>query len=301
MPSVDNLDFLNTNALRNYPIKEGNSRVNADGTFTIPNDFIVDMQLAVSYDPSKRFYISRLTNFDDTITIEITDQSAIFVGSFNIVVANHWQYKDYYFTASQSYEGATGILTITSLKSILNTPSGVYDFTLTTAEIEPRAIVPSQRAINRMVFSNSNNTSFYLTGDVSIVARTNLRFKIDPTNSSRVIIDAGDGLGLDTICSNTTNCIKTINGIPPDESSNFTLDFSDCATLTPIPANTGLLLEDICCKPCVGCNDIEELTNRLMNTETGLVTLRQFYSNLDKLFLDFKTTQTYVCDCPPDS
>jgi hypothetical protein len=301
MPAVDNLDFLNTNTLRNYPIKEGKTRVSTNGVFTIPNDFIVDMQLAATYDPEVRFYISRISNFEDSISIEISDNENVLVGSFLIIPSNHWQYKDYFLTPTEEYVGTNGIITITGLKTIKAVPSGSFSFSLETAELEARVSVPSQKSVNRLVFINNNGNSFFTTGDVRIVARSNIRFKLDEEDSNTVIIDVGNGLGLNTECDGPTKCIKTINGIPPDEDSNFTLDFSDCATLTPIPANTGLLLEDICCKPCMGCNDIEELTTRLMTTENGLVALRQYYSDLERLFTDFKTTQTYSCDCPPES
>lgn len=301
MPAVDNLDFLNTNTLRNYPIKEGKTRVSTNGVFTIPNDFIVDMQLAATYNPEVKFYVSRISNFEDSISIEISDNSNILVGSFLIVPSNHWQYKDYFLTPTDEYIGTNGIVTITNLKTIKAAPSGSFGFTLETTELEARVSVPAQKSVNRLVFINNNGNSFFTTGDVRIVARSNIRFKLDEEDSNTVIIDVGNGLGLNTECEGPTKCIKTINGIPPDEDSNFTLDFSDCATLTPIPANTGLLLEDICCKPCMGCNDIEELTTRLMTTENGLVALRQYYSDLERLFTDFKTTQTYSCDCPPES
>lgn len=301
MPAVDNLDFLNTNSLRNYPIKEGKSRISTNNVFVIPNDFAVDMQIAATYNPVTKFYISRISNFDDTISVEVSDNNDTLVGSFLINATNHWQYKDYFLAPTEEYVGATGVLTITNLKGIKSAPSGSYVFTMDTAELEARVSVPSQRSVNRIAFINVNGDTFYTTGDVKIKARTNIRFKVDEDDSNMIIVDVGEGLGLNTLCDDPIKCIKTINGIPPDEDSNFTLDFSDCATLTPIPANTGLLLEDICCKPCVGCNDIEELTTRLMATETGLVTLRQFYSDLEKLFTDFKTTQTYTCDCPPDS
>jgi hypothetical protein len=58
MANLVNLDFLNLNSLRNYPIHEGLSRVSTDNAFTLPNDLLVDCQLAASYDPTKRYYIS---------------------------------------------------------------------------------------------------------------------------------------------------------------------------------------------------------------------------------------------------
>jgi hypothetical protein len=159
--------------------------------------------------------------------------------------------------------------------------------------------VPGLKGINRLVFYNTAGTTYTLTGDVVLEARTNLRFKVDPDQDNKIIIDAAEGIGLNTICSDEVKCIKTINGIPPNSEGNYTLDFSDCATLSPIPAGTGLLLEDICCKPCVGCNDIEELTTRLMTAETGLIAIKNYYDSLFKTFTDFKLAAALTCDCPP--
>lgn len=299
MPAIDNLDFLNANALRNYPLKEGVSRVSVDAPFTIPNNFMVDMQIAVSYDPTKRYYVSRLANLEDFITIEISDDSDALVGSFTIDVANHWQYKDYYLVPTENFENATGIVCITSLTGIQEVGAGVFTFTLANAELETRASVPALKGINRLIFTNNSGESYTLTGNVTLVARQNLRFKVDEDDANKIYLDAGNGLGLNTECADLVQCIKTINGIPPDSEGNFTLDFSDCATLSTIPAGTGLLLEDICCKPCVGCDDIEELTSRLMTSETGLLQLRNYYDSLLKLFTDFQTTANFTCSCPP--
>ena len=287
MASVDNLDFLNLNSLRNYPIKEGVSRISNDGAFTLPNDLIVDFQLAASYDPSKRFYLSRLLSFEDSLTIEVSDQADVLAGRFFIDIPTHTQYKEYYLIPTVSYAAATGVIVINDFGALLREAAGIFSFTLTKAEFETRTIIPALKGINRLIFQNTDGTSYGYSGDVVIVARTNLRFKPGAT-ANTVIIDAGDNIGLNTVCSEYNTCIKTINGIGGDENQNFTLDFSDCATLTPIPANTGLTLQDICCKPCIGCTDIEELTTRLTSTESSLVTLRQYYSELQTLFENYK-------------
>lgn len=296
MAAIDNLDFLNLNSLRSYPIKDGLSRISVDGSYTIPNNFIVDAQLAASYDPTRRFYISGLSNPGDRVVIELADQLDVFAGSFTIMIAGFVEYTECYFTPSTNYVGATGILTIGSLDGIGNLPTGLFNFTLATTELEARAIIPALEGINRLIFQNADGTTVALTGDVQLLARTNLRFKKDPS-ANRIIIDGGDGLGLNANCAAILPCITTINGVPPDDGGNFTLDFSDCASLETIPAGTGLILSDICCKPCMGCNDIEELTNRLTQVESALLTLRDYYNNLNQLFDNYKVTINYTCAC----
>jgi len=295
--AYENLDFLNLNSLRNYPLKEGITRQDSTGSFVIPNDFIVDLQLAASNDPTDVFHISRISNLEDDIAIEISDQDSVLVGTFTLDASSHTKYKVYDLTPTEEYERANGTITIGTLSSLQEGPSGTYYFTQATAVLEMRTMIPALKGLSRLVFINASGETFALSGDVEIEARTNLQFKNGTGN--RVILDAGNGLGLNTDCGLSANCIKTINGVPPDENGNFTLDFSDCALLSPIPANTGLLLEDSCCKPCVGCNDIEELTGRLMQAENLLIQLRDYYTSLELLYQQFKTTSTYTCDCPP--
>lgn len=295
MASIDNLDFLNLNSLRNYPIKEGLSRIDSTGAFEIPNDFIVDAQIAATYDVTKRFYISKFSNFEDYIIIEISDDADVIAGSFTINTTTHTVYQKYEMTPTVDYGGATGILVIGDLGGISGAPAGSFVFTLATTELEARAVVPGLRGVNRLIFVNTAGQEFTLTGDVKIEARTNLRFKLGEDN--RVILDAGNDIGLNVDCGDDARCIETINLIPPDEDGNFTLDFSDCAALTPIPANTGLLLQDTCCKPCMGCDDITELTERLTALESSLLGLRNYYDSLNQIFDNFKTTVNYTCDC----
>lgn len=296
MANIDNLDFLNLNSLRNYPIREGLSRISIDGGMTIPNDLIVELQLAATYDPSRRFYISKLSNFDTEITVQVSDYSGVIAGVFVIDVATHTDYKEYYLTPTDAYVGATGIMTVFSLQNIQQTPTGNFIFVPETTEFEARTSIPALKGINRLIFKTAAGKTFAATGDIEILARTNVRFSQEPL-TGMVIVDAAEGIGLNTDCGSLYPCIKTINGISPDSEGNFTLDFSDCASLTPIPAGTGLLLEDVCCKPCQGCSDIAELTTRLSSLESQLLSLRNYYEGLNNLFAQYKTTVDFVCDC----
>lgn len=296
MAAIENLGWLNLNSLRNYPIKDGLSRISVDGNYTLPNDFIVDAQIAASYDPTRCFYISQVSNLGSSIVIEITDQLATLAGSFTVTVAGFTEYQEVYFVPTTAYVGATGILTIGTLSSILNLPTGTFSFAITSTEFETRAVIPALQGINRLIFQNVTGNPISLTGDIILEARTNLIFKL-VEDSNTIIIDAGEGLGLNVNCGTIPQCIETINGIPPDDSGNFTLDFADCATLTTIPSGTGLVLDDICCKPCMGCNDVATLTNRLTTVESGLLALRDYYNNLSQLFDNYKLTIDYNCDC----
>lgn len=296
MAFVDNLEFLNLNSFRAFPIKEGLTRLSQDGLFTIPDDFLVDLVVSISSNVARSCYISRITNFFDKIVIDLSDENNTFVGNFIIFPATHVQYQMYVLNPGESYAGANGKLVVNTLATMQALPSGTFYFTKATAEFEARTIVPSVSGINRVLFTDVEGNQHSFTGDLKIEARLNLNFTYDSLNN-KITIDAGDGLGLNTDCGAASNPITTINGVSPDVNGNFLLDFASCATLTVLTSNDGLLLNDVCCKPCIGCEEIGTLTDRTISLETDLLTLRTYYSNLLSTFNEFKTTVTYTCDC----
>ncbi len=85
MPYIETLDYLNLNTMRGFPIKEGLSRTSTDGLLTVPDDFIADACLSVTSDVSKRFYISKISNAVDNVTVEVSDDDNDLVGTFTMV------------------------------------------------------------------------------------------------------------------------------------------------------------------------------------------------------------------------
>lgn len=293
MAFVENLDFLNSNSVRSFPIKEGLSCTSTDG-FVIPTDFMVDMTVSASSDVSVGFYVSRLYNYPDVVIIELTDTSDVVLGTFTVLSGAFSQYKLYTLAPSTDYTGANGKLTAGSLSSLQALPSGIYVFDRTATELESRCVVPSRTAINRLVFTDEKSNSLSFTGSVNILARNNLRFR---KNGSTIILDAGDGLGLNKDCGATLAPITTINNVGPDANGNFSLLGLDCAQFSSVSDPPGLSLDDSCCKPCMGCEEIGQLTERAMQVEADLLKLRDYFTNLQQLITQFQQTTNYTCEC----
>lgn len=280
-------------------MKEGVSRLsdNSSVSFVIPNDLIVDLSLALTSDPSKRFYISEVVNLVDQVTITISDDSAVVCGSFIIPVSAHTLYKDYYLSVPSTglYTGAAGRMTIGYLSTLQTIPNGTFSFSLASAELEMRATVPYQGSISRLVLVNADGTSFSLTGNVTIVARANVKFRAD--DQGVVYIDAGEGLGLNEVCDTPADPIYTINGVHPDATGNILLQSTDkCIQITEGGQNT-LNISNSCCKPCLGCEEINTLTERAMMIETDMLKLREHYVQMTNLVNQFGTLVGVQCSC----
>lgn len=296
MPWVDSLDWTSLNSLRRYPLREGSSALSTDEAFDIPDTLILDFTLSATSEVERRFHISKIFNKLTSAIIEISDDLGNVAGTFEISTANQNGKTDvdYYMTATDLYVGASGKITIGTLNDLSYRPSGVFQFIFSSTEFEPRTIVPGLRAIDRIVFTDSTGAQHSLTGDVKLTARNNLKFSL---SDNKIILDAGDNLGLNKQCA-TSVCVKSINGVAPDPSSgDISLIGISCLNVTS-PSQYTLNMEDTCCTPCSGCNDLEELTTRLTSLENKFLDLRGSYNNVNNQLTTYLSTVNSNCACP---
>lgn len=287
---MNTLDFQNENSLRNFPIKDGLNRTSTNGQFVLPNDLIVDMSLATT--TVNRFHISKLVNTTDSVSITISDADSVVVGTFNIKLSTHQPGTDYQLIASSAYTGANGRLTVWDTAGISAAPIGSFEFPSTATELCMRVGVPCVQHVARISFIDDEGLTKTLTGNITIQAESNLRFRYE---SSRLIIDAGEGLGLNKACNELPDPIRSINGVVGDANGDFVIVPADCASLDPI--TNGLLLKDTCAKPCVGCTELSELTNRAAAVESEMLNVKRFIDDVSAKVTQLSTLAAYTYDC----
>jgi hypothetical protein len=296
MPWVDSLDWSSLNALRKYPIREGFSAQSIDELFSIPDTLIVDFSLCASSNVADRFYISKFFNKISSAIIEISDWTDTVVGIFEIVASSEKDI-DYYMSATEDYVGSNGKITIGTLNDLAYLPVGQFVFARSATEFEPRTIIPGLQGMDRISFVDTNTGTHTMTGHITLASRNNLKFSVSALEGNSVILDAADSLGLNKECT-TGNCIKRINGVAPDPTSgNVSLLGVDCITVKNEDDYT-LYVEDTCCSPCVGCNDLEELTKRLTSLENSFLTLKNAYNSVDNQLANYLNNVNSNCECP---
>ena len=259
---------------------------------------MVDLTVSASSDPALSVYVSRIINFPDQIELELSAyDTSLVIGVFNIPVLSHSRYDVYVMAPGTSYAAAAGRLVVGEVTSMQSRPYGTFIFAPDATQLEARVVVPGLASISRFVFKNADGTSFSVSGDVTLIAQNNTRFRL--LDATTVAIDAGENLGLNAACADTRPCLKTINNVAPDDEGNFWITTSDCAKLTPLTTATlkGLNLSDTCCKPCLSCNEIGDLTERLMQLETDLLALRDHYNQVSLLTAQYGNLVTASCEC----
>lgn len=293
-----NVDWLNQNALRNYPILDGASRASA-GSAVLPNGLIVDLSMPVpigSVEPGELF-IQKVYGFSAGVVVALASirDPSITLASASVFLDQHTANKSYPLVGSDSLSGVTGRITIGTQEALASTALGQFDFTSTPLNTVLVASVtrPLLRGLTGIVVQDSSGAvSDVLTGNVRIQAGTNVTVTAD-TNTNSVVINSGltaassteEECGCNDSQEATQAPITSINGVFPDQNGNFTLAGFDCTEFKTI-AN-GLQIVDNCTSPCCGCEQLTAVQNALQSVENSYTGLQeaaeQLRSRLDNL------------------
>lgn len=285
MPPVGpvwNVDWLNANAQRAYPLSEVATRKDVSGDFILPDDFIVDLvwpvQASTTIDPAK-FHIAGVGIFGGGVTVAIGYDGTV-IGNVSITSAGFIRNTTYFISGSGNFFDTVGKIVIGSLTEVMK-GSGSFIFDLNGGRLEPTTIRPDLRGVSSLYVKNGEEISDAIQGDVVLEAGTNFRIQLIDAiglEPNRIRFSAIDGAGFNQDCSCVENTdlpsIKTINGISPNSNGNFLLQGDDCLKLTAI--TNGLKVADECSKPCCGCQELDVVQSTLttvLNQVTSLENL----------------------------
>ena len=297
-----NLELLNHNAQRSYPLTADSLKTDTTESFTIPDDFLVGMDIPIS--PAMdmetgNFFIRQLGLFASGIQIIVayndgagnnTDVGTALIPSSGVI-----RNTVFALGGIEPFDDVNGKVVIGKLSTIQEQPTGLFNFTTRTARLEPQVIRPMIRGISAMKVANASGTlSERLYGDIELVAGSNIQLSTVATaTETKIIISALDGEGTiaDCICEGEAAdapCIKTINGIGHTTDGNFNFVGDDCITFTGI--TNGLKVTDSCCTPCCGCEELEAITRDLERFNAQRGALELFINNLATETATFGTT-----------
>jgi hypothetical protein len=283
-----NLQWLNHNSQRSYPLTSWATKVDLLGAIRLPDSFIVALYLPISatidVDTSRVFIKNVLispTGFNITVGYD-NGSEVIDVAAANIARANFAPNRSYALGGIDNFDDTIGHVVIGNVDEIDKLPPGFYTFNLEGGALETDVIRPNIRGISRIRINNNNQFSEYVYGDITLVAGTNVRISLAQTpEDTKIIFDAISGLNLnaDCICPTPADgeCIRCINGVCSDNGT-FTIVANDCISIQA--GKNSLSFKDICAQPCCGCEELDELTTQIDRFADGVTTLQNFVSRL---------------------
>lgn len=284
-----NLQWLNHNSQRSYPLTVWATKTDTTGTIRLPDSFFVAMYLPISATnivDANRFFIKNLLispiGFNITIGYQATLGEAVDVAAATIARTTFTPNRSYALGGLDEFNDTVGHMVLGNLDEIDKLPPGLYAFTLEGAALEPDVIRPAIRGVSRMRISNNLEESEYIYGDITLVAGTNVRLSVAYTaEDTKIIIDAisGANLNADCICPTPEEgeCIRCINGVCSDNGT-FTIVPNECIEI--VTGRNSLTISDVCAQPCCGCAELDELVTDITRFSDGAATLQNFVSRL---------------------
>ena len=283
-----NLQWLNHNAQRSYPLTASATKTDVTGTITLPDSFIVSLYLPIhsglSFAPNN-FFIKNIVLSPTGFNIIVgytADGVTVDVAAANIARSAHQPNKSYALGGIDNFDDCVGQIVLGVLDDIDKLPAGSYNFDINGGALETDAIRPMIRAVSRLRVFNNNELSAPIYGDVTLVAGTNMRIAV-ATNAgaTEITFNAIAGTGLNQNCACDTpqsgECIRCINGVcSPD--GNFLFAPDDCIAITP--SINGLSFADTCATPCCGCTELDAVTQQINRFGDGVTTLQNFITRL---------------------
>lgn len=311
---TQSLEWINSNMHRNYPLADGVVPKAVSEEY-LPASFMVDLQLIVPYVEgldASRFFIHSIirqpsalqitigymidtatgTGFDCAISssiplgIDFADTSnpyPVQLAGITTVVPEvpGGSYTNGVPAAYKAMRGIRGTVYIGSCVDMASI--GELVFLYNNARLIPQCIYiesPDTR-ISSVRFIDDNNTDTTFTDDITIRATEGILIDIEgQTVTLKLDDDYVQNEINNQISERYGNAIKTINGIGPDDTGNFTLQGADCTIITRQAA--GLSISNPCAKPCcdAGGVDSAEIKSALQDLQSAKEVLNNYYTDL---------------------
>lgn len=292
MPSYWNIEWLNANSQRSYPLADAATKTDTSGDFVLPDDFVLALYLPVHAGlevAPDRFFLRAVAAYGAGYSLEIgydDNGTANTVGVAVIAKDSHTENQVYAVVGMGDFADTVGKIVIGRTESIDQQPAGRYVFTYAGGKLDQDCIRPIIRGISSIRVINGSETSEAITGHIVMAAGANIRLTPiliegqDPT--IRIDAISGEGLTETCVCSDEADagpCIRVINDVPPTPAGKFTLLGNDCLEIDAI--QNGLQLIDRCSAPCCGCQELAVITQDLSQFGDNARTLSTFLNRLE--------------------
>lgn len=286
-----NLEWLNSNSQRSYPLVDTASKVDTTGTFAIPDSLILGLYFPIHSGIAafpEQFFIKSISVFPAGVNIVLGYKGSgeeVSVASATVAVVSHTEYKTYLLIGEGTFKDCAGKIVLGGLDELSKLPPGSYEFSYAAAGVDSDAIRPMIRGISSVTLVNGPAVSKRIQGDVAFIAGVNMRITSAVSEGATNITFSaikGEGLNAPCVCTDDDDmagCIRSINGFTADALGRFTFAGDTCLTIEGI--TNGLQFTDVCSKPCCGCTELEAVTRDLVRLGDASTTLTNFLGRLE--------------------
>lgn len=287
---IRNLEFLNHNAQRAYPLAADATRRDTTSVFRLPDELILELRLPVhwgmSVEPAK-FYLRRLAVSSAGLRLDIGYSGAeeVDVASAFISRLTHEAPHVYPLTGVGDFADSRGSVTIGDFDNLDKQPTGDFTFDLAGGRLEADAITPSLRGISSLRGQNGSELTPKVFGAVRLRAGRNFRITPILVEGEDTVLELsaieGEGLNEECVCDDTAGSpVLSLSQTRPDGSGNINIIGNDCLQVSS-GGDGQLIVKDVCSEPCCGAEELEVITDALQALGDRANTLAQYLTNLN--------------------
>ena len=220
MAKINNVEWLNENSNRNYPLKEGASRIG--DSITLPRDFLVDAQITGGT-LGEYYYVSEVNTNNGIITVLINDFMGNQALSFEIDSSTHLKNKRY--TPETRFQPEmNGKIVVGEVQEVLDTLGhvGGSSFSGVATQMEETVVTTTDSDV-RVTSNSADGNATLLRGDVGFRGESGILITQDESTNDIVVGFEDPTVPSDCECPPNFPDIKALNGQPPDCSGNFNI------------------------------------------------------------------------------
>jgi hypothetical protein len=286
---IRQLEWLNHNSQRAYPLTASATRKDVSGSFVLPDNFLVALYLPVHWNMNvvpHKFFIRSVAAYANGVSLTVgyaAEGGTVNVASAVVARSAHTQYQVYNLGGIGEYADSRGYVVIDGFSQLDLQPAGLFQFELAGSQLEADCIRPAIRGVVSVQVDNSTGLSSKMYGNIRLQAGRNIRLTpiVEEGEDPVILIDAIDSSGFvdPCVCQDDAPPIRTINGVGPDNSGNIQIIGNECMDITT--AGNVLAFEDVCSAPCCGCEELEAITQAMEALSDKAATLEMFLTNLE--------------------
>jgi len=279
-----NKEWLDSNNDRVYPFREGVSLSN--GEVALPKDFIIDAVFSGT-DEALRYRLNYIEVGVGFIQCGLGDNNGNFLGVIN-VSPSAVKHTVQFFQPEEDRPVRGRVVFGSGISTVAAFEAKRHFFGFSSTEFEPSVLVPTPGFIGVTTLSKEGDTqgNHIFSGDVVLQEGDGVSIQPIPLingfriGASRVFNAECPGDLADL--SRCSNCIKYINGLPPDSAGNFNILGTNFINVTNIPANNQIDISFIgdvdCC--CTACDEVLQLQGLIAQLQDTIAIQQEQINNL---------------------
>ena len=281
-----NVDWLNANSQRKYPLSTTATAQTATGDFTLPTDFLVDASITVPYAEGfnpMALYLRSVQVYAQGVSLEIGYEDDV-VASVNIAANTHEANAAYRLVGAGDYSDLSGFVAVGTLDSLLLGGPGAHVFDLVGGRLEARTVIPALRGVSGIVVVDTLGRSEPVRGVIELRGGSNVGLTVDPGDNA-IRIDGSPLAGLvdDCDCDDArvlaeSPPVRFLQGVAPNNAGNIQLESLACIGFQGGPAS--VIVSDDCSEPCCGCDELAVIEQDLDLLNSQINLLQSHYSQL---------------------